>query len=92
MHLISKLNKGVCSSLCGIDFYSKYEWVVPLKDKKGITIITAFQKVLNKSVCKSHKRWKDKGSEFYNRLMKSWLQDNVIEMYSTIKEENYVVA
>ena len=86
------MNKGVCSSLCGIDFYSKYEWVVPLKDKKGITIITAFQKVLNKSVCKSHQRWKDKGSEFYNRLMKSWLQDNDIEMYSTIKEENYVVA
>ena len=85
------MNKGVCSSLCGIDFYSKYEWVVPLKDKKGITIITAFQKVLNESVRKAHKRWKDKGSEFYNRSMKSWLQDNDIEMYSAIKEENYVV-
>ena len=56
MHSISKLNKGACSSLCGIDFYSKYEWVVPLKDKKGITIITAFQKVLNESVRKAHKR------------------------------------
>ena len=50
--------------------YSKYTWVIHLKDKKGITIINAFQKILNKSNCKPNKIWVVKGSEFYNRRMK----------------------
>ena len=58
-----------------------------LKDKKGIiTIASAFQKVLDESNCKLTKIWVDKGREFYNRSMKSWLQDNDIEMYSTHNE------
>ena len=44
MQLISKFNKGLRSLLCVTDFYSKYAWVIPLKDKKGITITNAFQK------------------------------------------------
>ena len=43
MQLISKFNKGF--RLCVIDIFSKYAWVVPLKDKKGITITHAFQKI-----------------------------------------------
>ena len=39
--------------------------------------------VLNECNCKPNKIWLNKGSEFYNRSMKSWLQDNNIEMYST---------
>ena len=58
-----------------------------LKDKKGIiTIASAFQKVLDESNCKLTKIWVDKGREFYNRSMKSWLQDNDIEMYSAHNE------
>ena len=68
------------------DIYSKYTWVAPLKDKKGITIIKVFQKVLDESGRKPNKTWVDKGSDFYNRSMKSWLQDNDIEMYSTHNE------
>ena len=49
MQLISKFNKGFRFLLCVIDIYSKYEWVIPLKDKKGITISKAFQKILNGS-------------------------------------------
>ena len=42
MQLLSKFNKGICFLLCVIDIYSKYVWVVPLKDKKGITVTNAF--------------------------------------------------
>ena len=68
--------------------YGKYAWVVLLKDKKGITIANAFQKVLsqNESKHKPNKIWVDAGIEFYNRLMKSWLQENDIEMYLTHDE------
>ena len=59
-----------------IDIYSKYAWVIPLKDKKGITITNAFQKILDKSNCKPNKIWINKVSEFYDRSMKSLLQNN----------------
>ena len=49
MQLISKFNIGIRFSLCVIDIYSIYAWVIPLKDKKGITIINAFQKMLDES-------------------------------------------
>ena len=74
--------------LCVIDVYSKLAWVVPLKDIKGITITNAFQNILlsensakrDKSNCKPNKIWVDQDSEVYNRSVKSWLQDNDIEM------------
>ena len=47
MQLISKFNKGFRFLLCIIDIFSKYAWVVPLKDKKGISIVNAFQKILD---------------------------------------------
>ena len=49
MHLTSKFNKGFRFLLCVIDIFSKYAWVIPLKDKKGITINNAFQKILDGS-------------------------------------------
>ena len=49
MQLISKCNKGFRFLLCVIDIYSKYAWVVPLKDKKGVSIVNAFQSILNES-------------------------------------------
>ena len=49
MQLISKFKKGICFLLCVIDIFSKYAWVVPLKNKKGITITNAFQKILDES-------------------------------------------
>ena len=74
MQLITKFNKGVRFLLCVIDIYSKYAWVIPLKDKKDISIINAFQKILKESDkskakskgCRPNKIWVDKGSEFYN--------------------------
>ena len=60
--------------MCVIDFYSKYAWVILLNDKKGIAITNAFQKILKESNRKPNKIWVDKGSEFYNRSMKSWFE------------------
>ena len=71
MQLISKFNKWFGFLLCVIDIYSKYAWVTPLKDKKGITITNAFQNIFDESKCKPNKIWVDKGSEFYNRSIKS---------------------
>ena len=66
MQLISKFNKGFRFLLCVIDIFSKYAWVVPLKDKKGITTTNVFQKILKQFNRKPNKIWLDKGSEFYN--------------------------
>ena len=92
MQLISKFNKGFRFLLCVIDIFSKYAWVVPLKDKKGVSTVNVFQKIIDDSKRKPNKIWVDKGSEFSNRSMKSWLQDNDIVMYSTLYEEKSVVA
>ena len=80
MQLINKFNGGFKFLLCVIDIFSKYAWVVPLKDKKGITFTNAFQKILKESNRKPNKIWADKGSKFYNRMFKKWLKDNNIEM------------
>ena len=66
MQLISKFNKWFRFLLCAIDIFSKYAWVVPLKDKKGVSIVDAFQKILDKSGHKLNKIWAGKGNEFYN--------------------------
>ena len=92
MQLISKYNKGIRFLLCVIDIFSKYTPVVPLKDKKGVSIVAAFQSILKQSNRKPNKIWVDKGYEFYNASFKKWLQDNDIVMYSTHKEGKSVVA
>ena len=73
------------------DIYSKYAWAVPLKDKKDVSIVNAFQSILKKSNRKPNKIWVDKGGEFYNRSMKSWLGKNDIEIYSIIMKENLLL-
>ena len=68
-----------------------YAWVVPLKDKRRITIVNAFQKIISKGR-KPNKIWADQGGEFYNNLFKMFLKINNIEMYSTYIEQKSVVA
>ena len=92
MQLIRKFNERFRFLLCVINIYSKYAWVVPLKDKKGVSIVNAFQSILKKSNRKLNKIRIDKGGEFYNRSMKSWLEKNDIEMHSTYNEGKSVVA
>ena len=92
MQLLSKYNKGIRFLLCVIDTFSKYAWDVPLKDKKGVSIATAFQSILKQTNRKPNKIWVDKGSEFCNASFKKWLQDNDIVMYSTLSEGKSAVA
>ena len=92
MQLLSKFNKGFRFLLCVIDIFSKYALVIPLKDKKGISIVNAFQKIIDDSKRKLNRIWVDKGREFYYNSFKKWLQDNIIVMYSTNNERKSVIA
>ena len=92
MQLRSKHNKGIRYLLCAIDLFIEYDWVVPLKDKKEVSIVNAYQKILDSSKRKSDKIWVDQGSEFYNNVFKKFLKDNGISMYSTYNEGKPVVA
>ena len=88
MQLISKFNEEFRFLLCVTNIFSKYACVIPLKDKKGISIVNVFQKILDKSARKPNKIWVDKGTEFYNISFKKWLKDNDIEMIQYIMKEN----
>ena len=73
--MLSRFNRRFRFLLCVIDIFSKYAWVVSLKDKKGVTIVNAFQKTLKDSMelhskGKPNKIWVGKGSEFYNNSSK----------------------
>ena len=92
MQLISEFNKGIRFLLCFIGISSKYSWVIPLKDKKCITITNAFQKILDDSNHKPNKIWTCKGSKFYNKSMKLWLEKIDTEMYSTNNKRKSVFA
>ena len=97
MQVISRFNKGTMFLICVIDIFKKNTWVVPLKDKKGLTVVNDFQNFLDNST-KSHSMrkpneiWLNKGSEFYNSSFKELSKDNDIEMYSAHNEGKYVVA
>ena len=92
MQSLSRKNKDIKYLLCVIDLYSKYAFVVPLKDEKGISIFNAFNKIIKQSNRKTNKIWVDQGGEFYNNVFKKWLSDNDIIMYSTYNEGKSVVA
>ena len=78
--------------MCVIDIFSKYAWVVPLKDKKGVSIVNAFQKILKESYRKPNKTWVYKERKFYNNSFKKWLKVNDIEIYSIHNKGKSVVA
>ena len=63
MQSLSKYNKGIKYLLCTIDFFSKYAWVVPLKDKRRISIVNAFQNIISKGR-RPNKIWVDQDCEF----------------------------
>ena len=92
MQSLSRKNKGIKYLLCAIDLYSKDAFVIPLKDKKGINIVNAFNKIIQQSNRKPNKIWVDQGGEFYINVFEKWLSDNDINMYSTYNEGKLVVA
>ena len=92
MQLTRKFNRGFRFWLCVIEIYSKYAWIIPLKDKKGVAITNVFQEILDEVKCKPNKIWVDKTSEFYNRSMKWLVEENNIETCSTHNEGKSVIA
>ena len=92
MQLISNFNKGFRFLLFIIDIFSKCAWIVPLKDKKCVSVVNAFQKILDDSTRKPNKIWVDNGSEFYNNSFSKWLKDNDNEVYSIHNEGKSIVA
>ena len=82
MQSLSKYNKGIIYLLCETNSLNKYAWVVLLKDKRGTSIVNAFQKIISKGR-KPDKMWVDQGCKFYNNLFKRFLKINNTEMYST---------
>ena len=77
MQSLSKCYKGIKYLLCAIDFFSKYAWFIPIKDKKGISIVNEFKKIISDGR-KPNKLWVDKGSEYYNKSFKDFLKINKV--------------
>ena len=74
MRAFSKYNDGITFLLLVIDIFSKYGWIIPLKNKKGETVAEAFKEIFKER--KPEKLWTDKGKEFYNKNVK-----DLIELY-----------
>ena len=85
MQAFSKFNRGVKYLLTVIDIFSKYGWLIPLKDKTGKSVASVLKTILKER--KPEKMWVDKGKEFYNKDVK-----NLIELYSTENEEKSSVV
>lgn len=89
----AKYNKGFKYLLAVIDVFSKYGFMVPLKDKKGPSVASAFEKIFTTSGRIPNKLWTDKGKEFYNRPVAELLESRGnITLYSTENEEKSSVA
>ena len=96
MQLLSRYKKRIGFLLCVIDIFSKYAWVVSLKDKKGLSIVTAFQSILKQSNrrakgtsaqhVKPNKIWVDKGSEFYNASFNAYKMSKYFPPYNNSSE------
>ena len=91
MQSLSKYNNGIKYLLCTIGLFSKYAWVIPMKDKKSTSIVNAFKKIISEGR-KPNKIWVDQGSEFYNKSFTDFLKINNIDMYSTFNEGKSVIA
>ena len=85
MQTFTKFNRGVKYLLAVIDVFSKYGWLIPLKDKTGKSVASALKTIFKER--KSGKMWVDKGKEFYNKDVK-----DLITLYSTENEEKASVV
>ena len=74
-----------------LDLFSKYGWIVPLKDKKEETVTQAFKTIFEEGRKPQYLRT-DKGKEFYNKHMKDLLQKHNITLYLTENEEKSFVC
>ena len=87
MGALSKENEGVNFLLLVIDTFSKYGWIVPLKNKKAQTIVKALEEIFKESGRRPDKLWTDKGKEFFNEDVK-----DLVYLYATENEEKSSIA
>ena len=87
MKALSKENEGVNFLLLVIDTFSKYGWIVPLKNKKAQTIVKALKEIFKESGRRPNKLWTDKGTEFFNKDVK-----DLVYLYATENEEKSSIA
>ena len=90
MQAFARYNKGIKYLLTVIDVFSKYAWVVPLKDKTGKSVTEAFVGLVEQGRHPNN-LWVDEGTEFYNKTFKKFLEDNKINMYHTFNFGKAVV-
>jgi hypothetical protein len=88
----TKLNNGYKYMLNVIDVFSKYAWSIPMKNKTGVTTLEAFRQIAKESGRIPKHIWVDRGLEFYNKDVNSWLKENEIIMYSTYSEHKSCVV
>ena len=91
MQSLSKYNKGFKYLLCAIDLFSKYAWVIPIKDKNGTSIVNAFKKIVSKGQRKPNKIWVDQGSEFYNQSFKDFLKISNRNVFKHTMKKNLLL-
>ena len=87
MKALSKENEGVNFLLLVIDTFSKYGWIVPLKNKKAQTIVKALKEIFKESGRRPNKLWTDKGTEFFNKDVR-----DLVYLYATENEEKSSIA
>ena len=92
MQAYAKYNEEIRHLLTVIDLFSRYAWVIPLKRKTGASVRDAFQRITSDSGRSPRKLWVDEGAEFYNAVLKRWLAERDIDMYSTHNEGKAVVV
>ena len=90
MSLFSKYNKGYKFLLTVINVYSKYGWIIPLKNKTGNEVASALVKLFKIAV--PSRLWADKGTEYYNQHVRRVLEANNVTLYSTANEEKSSIA
>ena len=90
MESLSKYNKGNKYLLCAIDLFSKYVWVVPIKNKKVTSIVNVFQIIISKGR-KPNKIWVDEGGEFYNNSFKDFLKKITLKCIQHLMKENLLL-
>ena len=91
MQKFSKWNKGYRYLLMVLDVFSKYGWIVPLKNKKGESVEAGFKKIFSEGRVPK-KLWVDKGTEYYNTDVKNLMKMRGVEIYSTENEEKSSVC
>ena len=87
MRALSEENDGINFLLLVIDTFNKYGWIVPLKDKKGETIVKALKDIFKESGRRPAKLWTDKGREFFNKDVR-----DLVYLYATENEEKSSIA